>query len=331
MKVLHLGKKGNVEKHTRNETLLREIALVDLPIDTPIEEIVRLAGDAKYLIVDAIGKVSGELIRQMPQLKMIHSEGVAYNQIDVDAARENHVYVCNCKGMNALAVAEQTLLLMLGLLRDVKGGDEAVRTGRQQAVKEAYMAAGNLYEIADFKVGLVGFGDIAKSVAGLLQVLGVETYYYVRHQAEPQVEEAYHVKYLPLKELCRTCNMISLHIPVTPQTTNMFDASLFELMPEGSYFINTARGEVVDSEALIGAIQSGKIAKAGLDTIQGEPVQLDNPFLQAPKEVLERVLFSPHIGGITNTSFKRGYQMIWEDILKMERDSKPDHIVNDWM
>lgn len=328
MKILHLGKKGNVEKYLPGPDYLEGTELVDLPITASEEEILEKAGDARYMIADAIAPVPGSLIRRMPQLKMIHSEGVAYNFFDIDAARECGVYVCNCKGMNAMAVAEQTLLLMLGVLRDVTGGDRAVREGRQIQVKEGYMARGDLYELSDFPVGLIGFGDIARCVAKLMQVFRVKTFYYSRHRADRKTEEEYGVSYLSLDELCASCKIFSIHVPVTSETKNMIGKSFFEKIPRGSYLINTARGEVVDSAALAEAIRAGIIEKAGLDTVAGEPVVADNILVSQPPEIASRILFSPHIGGITASSFRRGYEMVWEDIRAAERGEKPGHIVN---
>lgn len=328
MKILHLGKKGNVEKYLPHQEYLKGIELVDLPITASIEEILNKASDARYLIADAIAPVPGELIRKMPQLKMIHSEGVAYNFFDIEAAKECGVYVCNCKGMNAMAVAEQTVLLMLGLLRDVTLGDQAVRQGRQIEVKEGYMVRGDLYELADFPVGLIGFGDIGKCVAGLMRAFGAKTYYYSRHRADEETEKTLGVSYLSLEELCRKCRIFSVHVPVTRETQNMIDKNFFQKIPKGSYLINTARGEVVDSQALVEAIKAGIIKKAALDTIVGEPVKGDNVLVDQPPEILEHLLFSPHIGGITASSFRRGYEMVWEDIRALEEGRRPMRVVN---
>lgn len=328
MKILHLGKHGNVQKYLPSGLDKIDIELIDLPITEPVEEIIKLASGAEYIIADAIAPITDKLIKGLPHLKMIHSEGVAFNSYDIKAAKDAGVYVCNCKGMNAMAVAEQTLLLMLGLLRDVTEGDFAVRDGRQIQVKEGYMLRGDLYELADFNVGLVGFGDIAKCVAKLMQVFQVRTYYYSRHQVPKEVEKEYGVEYLPLDELCATCGIISIHVPVTPETENMVNDEFFSKVKPGSYLINTARGEIVDSKALVNAIRRNIIKKAGLDTIAGEPVKKDNFLLNQPLDISGRILFSPHIGGITASSFKRGYEMVWEDILDMEAGKKPKRVVN---
>lgn len=329
MKILHLGKKGNVEKYLPYKECLEGVELVDLPITASVEEILEKASDAQYLIADAIAPVPAQLIRGMSGLKMIHSEGVAYNLFDIEAAKECGVYVCNCKGMNAMAVAEQTVLLMLGLLRDVTAGDAAVRQGRQIQMKEGYMVRGDLFELSDLPVGLIGFGDIAKCVAKLMQAFHVKTYYYSHHRADRETEEEYAVTYLPLDELCAKCKIFSIHVPVNEETKNMINESFFHKVSLGSYLINTARGEIVDSQALVDAIRKGIIKKAALDTIAGEPVKEDNILINQPPEIADKLLFSPHIGGITASSFKRGYEMVWEDIHAVEAGRKPDRVVNE--
>jgi phosphoglycerate dehydrogenase-like enzyme len=98
-------------------------------------------------------------------------------------------------------------------------------------------------------------------------------------------------------------------------------------MKKGSILINTARGELVDSKALINAIRSGRISGAGLDCIAGEPVQKDNPILIAEKDILDKIIFSPHIAGVTAASFERGYKMLWSNLHRVERGEKPENIV----
>jgi phosphoglycerate dehydrogenase-like enzyme len=110
----------------------------------------------------------------------------------------------------------------------------------------------------------------------------------------------------------------------------MVNAEFFGKMKEGSYLVNTARGELVDSEALVEAIRSGKLAGAGLDCVAGEPVSADNVILKAEKAVEDKIVYSCHVGGITASSFKRGYQMVWDDIAKVEKGEAPDHVVNRW-
>ena len=331
MKVLHIGKKGNMEKYSAPDSFLARLETADAYMGLAADEYIALAGDADFIVADAVGEVSGQLIERMPNLKLIHSEGVAFNRIDIETARRRHVFVCNSRGMNATAVAEQTILLMLGMLRNVAGNDRAVREGRQIAVKERYMADGDLRELADCAVGLVGFGDIAQATARLLRAHGVETIcYYRRSPLSAPDEAALGVSYRPLAALLAESDIVSLHLPVSPETAGMADASFFGAMRNGAYFVNTSRGELVDDDALIAALQSGRLAMAGLDTLNHEPVQPEHPLLRLPPETAARLLFSPHIGGITASSFRRSYAMIWEDIRAAAEGRTPKCVVNPW-
>ncbi len=331
MKVLHIGKEGNMERYTVSTSFIEQLKKVSLPNGLDAAQYLEAAGDADFIIADAVAPVTRELIRGMPNLKLIHSEGVAFNSFDVEAATARHVYVCNCQGMNASAVAEQAILLMVGMLRDAVNNDAAVRTGAQIATKEGYMKRGDLRELADCSVGLVGFGDIAQATAKLLRAYGVEEiYYYKRHPLTQEAEQRLGVSYLPLEELLGRSDIVSLHLPVSPSTIHTADSAFFAQMKEGSYFVNTARGELVDDEALVDALASGKLAMAGLDTLDQEPVQPGHYLLRQPEDISRRLLFSPHIGGITASSFRRGYQMVWEDIQAVAEGRTPRRAVNRW-
>ena len=329
MKTLQIGKKGNIAKYSPTDCFLRQLETVEMSMNHDTIEYLEAAGDADFIVCDAIAEVPAKLIEQMPNLKMIHSEGVAFNLIDTGAAARRGIYVCNSQGMNASAVAEQTILLMLGMLRDVCGGDKAVREGRQIDVKEGHITNGDLKELADCAVGLVGFGCIAQETARLLRAFGVkEIYYNKRIPLSEQEAAQYGVKRLTLPDLLAASDIVSLHMPLNAATEKIADASFFAAMKDGSYFVNTARGGLVDEEALIEALASGKLAMAGLDTVNDEPVQTDHPLLQCPKEVRNKILFSPHIGGVTGSSLHRSYAMIAEDIQAVAEGRRPKRIVN---
>ena len=330
MKVLHIGKTGNMERYSAPDALLYQLDRVDMESGLPEETYLSLAGDADFIVADAISPVSASLIAGMPNLKLIHSEGVAFNAIDTAAAAEKGVYVCNCKGMNAAAVAEQALLLMVGLLRNVAVNDRAVREGRQISAKMGYMADGSLRELADCRVGLIGFGDIAKETARLLKAYGVrDITYYKPNRLNEEEERFFGVRWSALDELLACSDIVSLHLPVNGDTQGTVNADFFGKMKPGAFLINTARGELVDDDALAEALISGKLAGAGLDTLSHEPVQPDHPLLHLPEQAARRILFSPHIGGITASSFRRGYAMIWEDIASVMEGKTPERVVND--
>lgn len=329
MKILHIGKQGNLQRFAAADGFLNSLDLVDLKPDLPVEEYLNQAGDADFVIVDAITAIPGELIRQMPNLLAIHSEGVAFNAIDLKAADECGVYVCNAQGMNAMAVAEQTILLMVGMLRNIVVNDAAVRAGHQIEAKENYMQNGSLHELADCSVGLIGFGNIARQTARLLKAYQVKNiYYYKRHRLDPAQEQQYGVHYRELDDLLAQSQIVSLHLPVTKATRHMADQTFFAKMQPGSYLVNTARGELVDDAALIEALKSGHLAMAGLDTLDHEPVLKNHPLLNQPRSIASRLLFSPHIGGITAASFYRGYAMIDEDLWLVAQGQEPKRVVN---
>ena len=142
---------------------------------------------------------------------------------------------------------------------------------------------------------LIGFGHIAKATAQRLAPFGCELFYDSAHRKDPETEKAFSVTYLPLGELLAACDIISLHAAVTPQTCGMVNAAFLSQMKNGSYLINTARGELVDHLAVKEALFSGKLAGAGFDTLSPEPVPADHPLVRLPPEVEDRVVFSPHL------------------------------------
>ena len=327
MKILILGPRDRYEKFLPPLPFIRQQELVFLNKESSLGEILEAAGDADILFVDPVTAVTESLIGGMPNLKMIHSEGVAVDKIDLSAARERGIYVCNNKGCNARAVAEQAILLMLMLLRHGLAGDRAVRQGRQMEMKEYYKTAG-IQELSDCRIGLVGFGDIARATAERLAPFGCELHYYTKHRRDRDEELQYGMTYLSLEELAATCDIVSLHCAVTEETTGMVDEAFLGRMKKTAYLINTARGELVDNEALRAALVRGTIAGAGLDTVSPEPVSADHPLVTLPAPACDRVVLAPHLGGITLASLRRGHLHMWRNAERLVDGHKPDDIVN---
>lgn len=327
MKLLVIGNKDRTEKYLPDMSITREVEIVVAQRGASNAELLELASDADFIMADAIAPVDADLIANMPNLKLIHSEGVGFNFFDCEVARARGIDVCNNRGVNAIAVAEQTILLMLGVCKHVRMGDAAVREGRQIAVKEQLMVQG-IDELYGSTIGLVGFGDIAREVAKRAHAFGATVLYNKRNPLSPEDEGALHARYMPMDEMLAASDYVSIHVPVTPQTEGMVNAEFFAKMKTGAYLINTARGEIVDNEACIEALRSGKLAGAGFDTVAPEPVQLDNPMINLPDELADRILFSPHIGGVTTNMFKRAHAMVWENIARVVAGEKPINIVN---
>lgn len=327
MKILVLGNQKRYEKYMPDMAFTQTSEIVYCDCGTAEEEIVEKGKEAEIIFADAMAYVTKYIIEHLPSLKMIHSEGAGFDKIDTKVASERGIYVCNNKGCNAKAVAEQTILLMLGVLRFAALGDREVRAGRQIQMKEEKMVSG-IHDLGDLAVGLIGFGDIGKATAHLLKAFGTKIYYYTKHRKDEETEKAYGVTYMPLDEMLPLCDIVSLHMAVTEETTQMVNGKFFEKMKEGAYLINTARGELIDDKALYDAIVSHKLGGAGIDTLYPEPVKPDNILLQLPEEEKDKVFLAPHLGGVTIGSFKRMHRHMWQNAERISRGEKPDCVVN---
>lgn len=271
-------------------------------------QLISQAADTQILVVDAMGTADKEIISNMPKLLLIQSEGVGYQGVDVEYATSRGIAVCNNKGVNDTAVAENTLLLMLSCLRQIITGHKSVYDGRQIEVKKA--SFGVIRELSQCVVGLVGFGDIARATARLCNALGARVIYANRTRYK-ELEEEYNVSYCTMDELLEHSDIVSLHLAVTDDTINIANDVFFKKMKSTAFLINTSRGELVDNNALINALLTGEIYGAGLDVIYPEPVQRDNPLLD--ERIKDKLVLTPHIAGITNLTVKKIYQGIWEN------------------
>lgn len=327
MRLLVIGDKARFDKFLPSMDIVNRVETIVIERGTPESEIAARIDDADFIVADAISPVGATLMDAFPSLKLVHSEGVAYNAIDVAAARERGITVCNSAGMNAAAVAEQSILLMLACLRHVVEGDAAVRSGHQIQMKERLMVEG-IRDLGDCTVGLVGLGAIAVETAKRLRAFGCDVAYWNRTRRSPEREAELGVRYLPLDELASTCDIVSIHVPVTPETENMVDAAFLERMKSNSVLVNTARGEIVDQVALAEALEAGAIGAAGLDTLSPEPVPADHPLALLEGDAANRLVLSPHIGGVTEGSFRRAWTTVWTNIEHVANGEQPVNIVS---
>lgn len=321
-KLLVLEEKDVFERHAPKE-LGRQCDITLLSQFTPVEEILTQAPDAEILLVNPTIGVSSKLIEGLPRLRLIQTEGVGFEGVDLEAAKNRNIYVCNCRGVNARAVAEHTVMLMLCCLRDVINGYQDVMEGRQNEKKVFYMKTGALRELGDCTVGFIGYGAIGREAARLTRAFGAKTLYYKPNPADQEYAE-----YCELDELLRKSDIVSLNLPLTRETENMADAAFFSRMKKGAYLINTARGGLVNSRDLVNAIACGQLAGAGLDVLDKEPVRRDHVLVTAPEEVRRKIIFTPHIGGVSASAFTRTYDVIVENIQRTRNGEKPMNVVN---
>ena len=327
MKIAFLSNPERLDKFCLPEELPDWAELIRIGPKYTAADVIAKAGDAEGIVVDAVLPVDAEMIAGMPKLKLIHSEGVGYAQIDIEAAAARGVYVCNNSGVNAGQVAEHAVMLMLTVLRRYAEGEMMVRTGRQMEAKTSFIMDG-LGDLIGKKVGLIGFGAIGKELAKRLAAFGCEISYYTRHRADAATETAYHAQYLPLEELLRESDIVSLQIPATQETHHMIRKEALALMKPSAILINCARGACVNSADLAEAIRNGTIYGCGLDTMDPEPVPADDPVLLLPEPWRWRVSVSPHIAGTTKSVFEETYRRIWANFARLERGECPINVVN---
>ena len=328
MKVLVLTMKKRYDRFApKDSAAYRAAELIFCDRDASEEEWLSAGGDAEVLFVTPVTWVRESLIARMPNLKMIHSEGVGFDRIDLEAARKRGIYVCNNAGCNAGPVAEQAVMLMTMLLHHTLWGHRMVLEGRQgEAVREI---EGNVpLDLTAAKVGLVGFGAIGQATAARLRPNGTEVYYYARRRRDAETEKRLGVTYLPLEELTARCDIVSLHLPATAESTHLVDRDFLARMKPGAFLVNTARGAIIDDEALCEAIRSGHLAGAGLDAYSPEPVPADHPLVKLAHEYPDRLILCPHQAGISLSSFHNVYRMLFEDLGRIMAGQRPNNVVN---
>ena len=321
MKIAILLDRANFDRYADAASLPKDWELFHFGNGVCDEDAIAASG-ADVIVSDPMTAIPGSLLRRMDNLKLVQSQGVGYNLIDLAAAAERGVFVANSAGANAAAVAEQALLLMLALLRNLKEFDEMVFAARQMEAKTRCFKDG-ITELGECHVGIVGMGAIGRELCKRLLAFGARVSYYDVYQAQNCGAQ-----YLPLDEIYASCDIISLHLPALPETVGMINDETLAKMRPGALLINTARGELVDQEAVARAIVDGRLGGAGFDTLSPEPVTADNPLLQLEGEHRYKVVLSPHIGGITSGSFHRYYDVIWENVRKIAAGERPRNIVN---
>ena len=291
-------------------------------LDEP-SEIIKNACDTEFLIVDAMGKVDARVIDAMPNLRLIQSEGVGYQGIDVNSATKRGIPVCNNKGINDTAVAESAVFLILACLKNYNEGVKAVYDGRQ--IEKKAESFGIVRELSECTVGLVGFGDIARQTARLLNAFGARVVYYNRTRYT-ELEDELCAEYVSLDELLDISDFVSLHLAVSDETREIVNADFLAKMKNTAYLINTARGDLVDNSALYDALKNGKIKGAGLDVIAPEPVTADNILLD--EAIKDKLIITPHIAGITALTVKKLYRNCYDNIQRVLNNEQPNNRIN---
>jgi phosphoglycerate dehydrogenase-like enzyme len=242
------------------------------------------------------GAVDAATIEAARGARLIQKLGVGTDKIDVKAAAAAGITVLKAAGINADAVAELTLLLTLAVGRSLPKATAAARAG--VLAKEDLRAES--FQLLGKTVGLLGLGHIGQAVARRFAGFGVELVYHDVRRASEDVERECAIRYVDKDELIAVSDVISLHLPSLPSTDRIVDDAFLKAARPGLILINTARGSLVDEQALADAISEGRVLGAGLDVTADEPISPESPLLG-----LERVVLTPHVGGAVANNFPR--------------------------
>jgi lactate dehydrogenase-like 2-hydroxyacid dehydrogenase len=254
------------------------------------DELVALAEDAVAIIPSHTESLSADVIGRLPgSVRAICSFSVGYDHIDLGAAKARGILVTNTPDVLSDATAEIAVLVMLGAARRAYEGQELIRTRTWKEWSPTYQLG---IQVTGKRLGIVGMGRVGQVMARRARGFDMEIHYYKRSRLAPELEQGavYHAS---LEELLPVCDFVSIHCPATPETRGLFDAERIAMLPDGAVLVNTARGAVVDDEALIEALRSGKLFAAGLDVYNNEP-DIHPAYRELPNTFL-----LPHIGSAT--------------------------------
>lgn len=257
------------------------------------------AKDADVLII-ANTPLSGEVIRACPNLKYIDVAFTGVDHVDLDACRENGVRVSNAAGYSTQAVAELAIAMMLSLLRNVEKTEAALRAG---GTKDGLVGS----QLSSKTVGIVGLGAIGTRVAELAHAFGADV---IATKRRITGNEPDFVTMTDLNTLLENADILSLHCPATPQTQNLISGEEIARTKDGAILINTARGPVLDTQAAVAALRSGKLAAAGIDVFDTEPpLAQDHPFFSAPNTLL-----TPHIAFASDEAMAARADIVFDNL-----------------
>ncbi|MDI9644218.1 MAG: hydroxyacid dehydrogenase [Candidatus Verstraetearchaeota archaeon] len=274
--------------------------------DITPQELRETIGLYDVLVVRSRTKVTRDVVESAKNLKMIGRVGVGLDTIDVKAAEAAGIKVVNTPEMSTVAVAELVMGMMLGLVRKIPQADASMKNGLWE--KKRFHGS----ELSGKVLGVVGFGRIGRAVAERSRAFGMSILVYDVVVDEAALSRVGGVRVPALEELLSRSDIVTVHVPLLPETKRMFNDAAFSSMKHGSFFINASRGEVVDTAALLRALKSGRLAGAALDVFEHEP-----PSTPEERELIlmPNVIATPHIGAQTGEAQSLGAVLIAENII----------------
>ena len=284
---------------------------------TAKNEVVSRIGDAEIVFLNKT-PVDASVFEQCKNLRMIGVLATGYNIVDIAAAKAHGVTVCNVPGYSTGAVAQMTFALLLEMTQHVGEHSRAVHGGQWQRCPDFCFWNAPLTELAGKTLGIVGYGAIGQAVGNIAQAFGMRLLVTARH-IKPVPEGA---QFVTPEELLARSDIVSLHCPQTAENLHMLDAAALAKMKDGAILLNTARGGLIDEQAVADALKSGKLAGYGADVVSKEPIAADNPLLTAPNCYL-----TPHIAWAPKEARLRLHHIAAEN-LRAFLNGTPQNVVS---
>ena len=297
--------------------LLENKGEIVIPNNGDSDEIIDDLRDADAFIL-RIGKMDRKAIEQCKNLKVITRPGVGYDNVDVEAATEKGIPVVICPSANARAVAEHTVALILACSKNIVESNNETKKGNFN-IRNKYVAV----DVIGKTISIIGFGNIGREVARLCSGLDMNISVYDPYVSRKDVEELGYMYFENLNETITTGDYVSLHMPSLASTKGMIGMEQFACMKETAFFINCARGDLVDEEEMIEYLKKNKIAGAGLDVLEQEPMPEDHPLMK-----LEHVVLTPHMAAQTQETVSELVTMAVEGTLAVLNFEKWPHVAN---
>lgn len=267
---------------------------------TDENQIVERLKDVDIVITNKV-PIQVETIKKSPKLKMISVAATGYNVVDVEACLKNNITVSNVRGYAIHTVPEHTFAIILALRRNLTGYRQDVIDGYWQKSKQFCFFNHNIHDLNGSRLGIIGKGAIGEAVAKIGQAFGMEVIFSARKGAKNIP-----TSYTSFEETIETSDIITLHLPLTTNTENLISKREFQSMKHSPIFINTARGGLVDEEALVDALDKELISAVGLDVLTSEPPKENNPLLKIAHK--KNVIITPHVAWAS----KEAMQILWE-------------------
>jgi len=283
---------------------------------TPEQERLSLVRNADYLLVYA---VPFHDVAAAGKVRLLQLLSAGYDKVDTQGLREAGVPVADNGGANAPTVAEHAVLLMLSVLRRLPMHHNALQNGEWLGLTRGL----SLRELRGKRVGIVGFGRIGRDVARMVKGFLAEPVYTDAIAAPAEVEAELGARRIDLDELLATCDVVTLHTPLDEGSRGLIDEAALTRMKSSAILINTSRGPVVDEAALVAALKDGRIAGAGLDVFEVEPIAGDHPLLG-----MDNVVLTPHVAGTTIDTWTRRIEFGFGNIARVANGETALSVVN---